>query len=157
MEEQKLRGQSFGTLALLAAQFILGMVLNLFVTLPRTHPGQQGNYFVRSGHTFGWAITVGGGVALFLHVLVALVLLGSSISLFVRAVKSHKQFWIWVSGIGLLGILAAFSNGLAFLDFNHDSSSFIMAMGYILATVSYGMGVFLGPTTQASQRQKMIH
>lgn len=154
--QTKLRLQSIGLLSMLALQFILGMILNLFVTLPNKHPGQMGNYFVRSGHSFAWAISFGGGVALFLHVLIAVGLLTGSIAFVVRAAKAHSKRWLWVSSVGLLGIFTAFSHGLAFLDFNKDIDSFIMAMGYIVATVSYVAGIFieLGLTTTAKKSAK---
>lgn len=138
----KLRRQSITLLAMLALQFILGMILKLFVTLPAKHPGQVGNYYVRSGHSFIWAITLDGGIALFLHVLVAIGLLAHSIIFVIRAVKLGDKRWIWVGAIGLIGILAAFSNGLSFLDFNKAFSSFIMALGYIIATLAYATGIF---------------
>jgi hypothetical protein len=140
--QSDLRKQSIGLLNMLALQFILGMILNLFVTIPAKHPGQTGNYFVRSAHSFAWAISIGGGVTLFLHVLVAIGLLFGSIAFVVRATKAHSKLYMWVSIVGLVGILAAFSNGLSFLDFNKDFSSFIMAMGYILATIAYVTGIF---------------
>lgn len=140
--QARLRRQSITLLAMLALQFILGMILNLFVALPSKHPGQDGNYFVRSGHSFAWAITFGGGVTLFLHVLVAIGLLVHSIFFIFRAVKLGSKHWIWTGAIGLVGIMAAFSNGLSFLDFNKDFSSFIMAMGYIVATIAYAVGIF---------------
>jgi hypothetical protein len=141
--QTKLKHQSIGLLNGLALQFILGMMLNLFTTLPNKHPGQTGNYFVRSGHSFGWAITLGGGLTLFLHVIVAIGLLLGSTAFVVRAAKAHSKLWLWVSSIGLIGILTAFSHGLAFLDFNNDVESFIMAMGYIVATVAYVTGIFI--------------
>jgi hypothetical protein len=145
------RQQSIALLNMLALQFILGMILNLFVNLPSKHPGQSGNYFVRSAHSFGWAITLGGGIALFLHVLVAIGLLVGSIAFTVLAIKKRDTFWVWVSTVALLGILAAFSNGLSFLDFNHNLNSFIMAMGYILATISYVTGIFQPQQKPAKQ------
>ncbi len=140
--QSKLRRQSIILLSMLALQFILGMILNLFVTLPNKHPGQVGNYFVRSGHSFAWAITLGGGITLFLHVLVAIGLLAHSIIFIVRAVKLKSKRWIWVGAIGLIGIMTAFSSGLSFLDFSKASNSFIMAMGYVIATVAYAAGTF---------------
>lgn len=151
--QAKLKQQCIGLLNMLALQFILGMILNLFVTLPNKHPGQSGNYFIRSSHNFAWAISLGGGVTLFLHVLVAIGLLLGSIAFVVRAVKAHSKLWIWVSGIGLIGILTAFSHGLAFLDYNNDVESFIMAMGYIVATVAYVTGIF----TELQLKAKHTH
>ena len=148
----QLRQRSLILLILLAAQFVLGMLLNVFVTLPAKHPGQSGNYFVRSGHSFGWAITLGGGVVLFLHVLVAIGLLVNSLILLIQAVKAHHTLWGWIATVGLVSILAAFSNGLAFLDFNRSISSFIMAMGYIMATTAYTAGLCI--TFSTSQRAR---
>lgn len=138
----KLKLQGIGLLNGLALQFILGMILNLFTTLPNKHPGQTGNYFARSSHSFGWAITLGGGVTLFLHVIIAIGLLLGSFAFIIRAAKAHSKLWLWVSSIGFIGIITAFSHGLAFLDSNSDVDSFIMAMGYIVATVAYIVGIF---------------
>lgn len=149
----KLKHQAIGLLNGLALQFILGMILNMFVTLPSKHPGQTGNYFVRSGHSFGWAITFGGGLTLFLHVIVAIGLLLGSVAFIVRAAKAHSKLWLWVSSVAFIGIITAFSHGLAFLDFNNDVDSFIMAMGYIVATVAYVTGIF----TELQAKSKKAH
>jgi hypothetical protein len=133
----KLRGQALGLLSMLAVQFILGMILNLFVQLPKTHPGISGGYLSRSIHGFGWAITIGGGIALFLHVIVAIGLLLGSFSLLVRAAAAKSGSWLLTSIIGALGVLAALTNGLAFLGYNSDVNSFVMAVGFIVAAVSY--------------------
>lgn len=140
--QTKLRHQGIGLLNGLALQFILGMILNMFVNIPSKHPGQTGNYFVRSGHSLSWAITLGGGVTLFLHVIIAIGLLLGSTAFIIRATIAHSKLWLWVSSIGFIGIITAFSHGLAFLDFNKDVDSFIMAMGYIVATVAYVTGIF---------------
>lgn len=151
--QTKLKHQAIGLLNGLALQFILGMILNMFVSLPAKHPGQSGNYFVRSGHSFGWAITLGGGVTLFLHVIIAIGLLLGSAAFIVRAAKAHSKLWLWVSSIGFVGIITAFSHGLAFLDFNNDVDSFIMAMGYIVATIAYVSGIF----TELQAKSKNAH
>jgi hypothetical protein len=146
MDIKELKKRSFGLLIMLGIEFVVGMALNLFANLPDNHPGSTGslNYFVRSLHSYGWAITIGGGAALFLHVLIGTGLLFGSIVLLVFAVKSHMKTWIWLSALGLFGILMAFSNGLSFLDYNHDLSSFLMAMGFLLATGSYTASLIIG-------------
>ncbi len=56
-----------------ALQFVIGMVLNLFVTLPDKHPGANGaEYFATSLTSLGWALSFGGGWALFTHAAIAL-------------------------------------------------------------------------------------
>ncbi|MBX4197109.1 hypothetical protein KW801_00955, partial [Candidatus Saccharibacteria bacterium] len=87
MKEARLWGQSLGLLIMLATQFILGMVLNLFVDLPKANPGTTGNFGSRAIHGFIWAISTGGGIALLLHVLVAVGLLLGSLSLILRALS----------------------------------------------------------------------
>jgi uncharacterized membrane protein HdeD (DUF308 family) len=139
----RFRQHSLVMLIMLAAQYILGMILNLFVALPDKHPGQSGNYFVRSAHSFGWAVTLGGGVVLFLHVLLGVGLIVRGIIMLVDAARNRSVPWIWVGAVGLLGIAVAFTNGLSFLDFNRDADSFIMAMGYVVATAAYFAGLFM--------------
>jgi len=137
MDTAKLRGQSFGLLIMLAVQFALGMALNLFVKLPKAHPGQTGGYFARTVHGFGWAITNGGGIVLILHVIVAIGLLLASLALLARAIASQSRSWTVAGLIGFLGIVAALTNGLAFIGYNSDITSYVMAMGFIVAAVSY--------------------
>lgn len=141
----RFRQHSLVMLIMLAVQYVLGMILNLFVTLPDKHPGQSGNYFIRSEHSFGWAVTLGGGLVLTLHVLLGVGLIVRGIIMFVDVVRNRSTPWIWISIIGLIGITGAFSNGLSFLDFNRDLNSFIMAVGYIVATASYFAGLFMMP------------
>lgn len=49
MERASLRPHAVGVLILLGVQFLAGMILNLFVQLPASHPGTTGGgYFGRS-------------------------------------------------------------------------------------------------------------
>jgi hypothetical protein len=139
--ELRIRGQSFGLLSMLAIQFVLGMILNLFVTLPKTHPGQTGNYFSRSVYGFEWAISNGGGIVLLLHVVVAIALLLASLSLVVRTINAKSSYWIVISIIGAIGVIVALTNGLAFIGYDSDVASFVMAIGFIVAGVAYGYGL----------------
>lgn len=146
--EAKLHGQSIGLLSMLGIQFVLGMILNLFVKLPVSHPGTSGNYWARSWHSFVWALSTAGGIALLLHVLVAIGLLVGSILLIVRAYRANNTAWEIVSIIGLVGVLAALTNGLAFLDYNQDASSFVMAIGFMIAATAYSIAAtFAVPKT----------
>jgi hypothetical protein len=140
----KIQGQSFGLLIMLAIQFILGMILNLFVSLPKTYPGQTGNYFSRAVHGFGWAISNGGGIVLLLHVVVAILLLLASLSLMIRTAYAKNGFWVGISIVGAIGVILALTNGLAFIGYDSDVASFVMAMGFITATLAYGTGLAWG-------------
>ena len=143
--QKRFRTLTVVVLGLLMLQFVLAMILNLFVKLSDTHPGYTGSYeyFSRSGHSYIWAITNGGGIALWLHALVGTGLLIGSVALLVCAIVAHHKRMIWVSSLGLLGIFGAFGNGLSFLDYNHEFSSFIMAIGFLVAFSSYAIGLTL--------------
>src|SRR5437764_9678868 len=99
-KQEQMRRQAIGLLSMLGIQFILGMILNSFVTLPKTHTGTTGNYFSRAVHGFGWAVSNGGGIILLLHVIVAIGLLLGSLSLLIRAISLKSQSWITGAVIG---------------------------------------------------------
>jgi len=62
-------------LLLLATQFLVGIVVNLFVTIPDAHPGAQASeYFSGVAQGVSWAI-IGGALPLQAHVLIGLLLL----------------------------------------------------------------------------------
>ena len=62
-------------IAALLAQFVLGMAVNLFVTIPAHHPGASpNNYFVGAGHSVGWVIT-SGLLPLAAHVILGILLI----------------------------------------------------------------------------------
>src|SRR6266567_146193 len=87
----RLSGNAFGGVVLLTAQFLLGMALNLFITLPRSHPGSNPNdYFSGSLQSVVWAL--GSGIWLLLiHVIVAVL---------ISPMRSHWLSRPYVSGDG---------------------------------------------------------
>jgi len=155
MDELRLRGQSLGLLSMLAIQFILGMILDLFVELPKQHAGTTGGFFSRALHGFIWALSSGGGIVLTLHVLVAIGLLLGSIGLIIRSAVLGSKFWLSISIAGALGIFTALTNGLAFIGYSNDVNSFVMAIGFIVTTVAYTTGLAAGdnPFKQTSLRK----
>jgi len=123
MDNTVLRRQSLGLLTMLSVQFILGMILNLFVELPKN---------ASLGSTLSH-----GGIVLALHILVAIGLLLGSITLIFRSATAHSKSWLIASIIGALSIFVALTNGLAFIFNNDDVTSFIMAIGFIVAAAVY--------------------
>jgi hypothetical protein len=122
---------------MLVVQFILGMILDLFVELPKAHAGTSGDFISRSLHGFIWAVSSGGGIVLTLHAIVAIGLVLGSIRLIVRAAALQSKSWLVISVVGALGIFVALTNGLAFIGYSNDVNSFVMAMGFITAAVAY--------------------
>lgn len=108
---------------LLLAQFVLGMAVNLFVTIPSPHhPGAHpSNYFTGSARSIGWAIPH-GGVWLAAHVSLGLALVLGGIVTITLATRSGNRVAMGTSALGGAAILGAAFNGASFLDFNQDYS-----------------------------------
>jgi|GEM_PF-599936 len=136
----QLRGQLM--VGLLIAQYILGMVLDIFVDLPVTHPGSSGGtYLSRTWDGFIWALT-SGGPALASHVGTATLLVLGGIATLGFAVAGHSKVWIIAASFGLLGVVLALLNGIEFINTGQDKHSFAMAMAFMIALVSYGAGLY---------------
>jgi hypothetical protein len=134
----------YGLMGLFVLQFILGMTLNLFVNLPKAHPGTTGGYGSRAIHGYGWALTNGGGIALTIHAWIALGMLAAAIAILVFAIKSRVKSWIIAASIGLVFIISAFINGLNFINLGgHNANSMAMAISYIVAFSTYGIGLYI--------------
>lgn len=130
-------------LLLLAAQFLVGMLVNLFVVVPANHPGAHpSEYF--SGVVTG-VLWVLGNATLWLrvHAIIGLALFLAAIILLVLAIVSRRRAWIIASIFGLLGIVAAGFNGASFLNYGEDFSSLFMSIGFLLAVIPYMIGVYV--------------
>lgn len=125
-----------GLLVLLVIQFTVGMYLNFYTELPDTHPGTTGSY----APSIPWALAGHAGLALAIHVTVWILLTLGAIAALVRGIISRRKALIIGTSLGLLFILMAGSGGLTFLNRGgNDRESFMMAIGFILAFVAYGI------------------
>ena len=127
---------------LLIAQYILGMTLDLFTTLPKTHPGMSGPYLNQLWDGFCWALVGGGGPALASHVGTATLLVLGGIATLGFAIAGRNKTWIIAASFGLLGIVLALLNGIEFINTGLDKHSFAMAMAFMIALISYGAGLY---------------
>ncbi len=128
-------------LILLAAQFLIGMLVNLFVQVPSVHPGTNApEYFSGVAQGVFWAL-FNAQWQLLIHVVVGLLLFILSIVLLVLAIISRQRRWITVSVLGFLGIVAAGFNGASFMNYGHDFSSLLMSVGFLLAAIPYTIGI----------------
>jgi hypothetical protein len=125
--------RSTGILMMLMIEFVLGMITNLYVTLPSHHPGAgSGPYF--SGALTGvlWSL-VSGIPALVLHVVMGILLLVAAVELLVRSVRIRHTVAIGLSALALAGIILAGFNGASFLKYELNISSMLMSVGFALA------------------------
>ena len=142
MHDSAYRARTIGTLVLLAIQFSAGMFLNLFVVLPTTHPGSTGDeYFSRSFTSLMWALSLGGGVPLFIHALLGSFIAVIAIAVFVMSLAQRARGWRWVWGLTALFTFGAFFNGMSFVDYGEDFSSAIMAGLWLGAVISLVSGL----------------
>jgi hypothetical protein len=151
MARQRMRDQFFGSMILLVIQFLLGMAVNLFVTIPTHHPGANPpEYFSGVVQSVTWAI-LHGNILLILHASLGLLLVLNAFGLLVAAIRTRSRDLIVVTSFGAFGVLAAGFNGGSFLNYNQDFSSMIMAIFFAWAVVSYAVGLLVtGRTTAES-------
>ena len=120
-----LRGNCMGAAVLLIVQFGLGIAVNLYVTLPKHKP---------------FFSTVFGSALLAAHVIVAVVLLGASISALVRAIRARRV--IVPTAVGFTAVLTAVIAGAAFTGNQNAGASLAMALATAVAMFSYLAAIF---------------
>ncbi len=130
-------------LLLLAAQFLVGMVVNLFVVVPANHPGTKApEYF--SGVVTGVLWVLGHGTLwLLIHAIIGLSLFLASLIVLGLSIASRRRAWIISSIFGLLGIVAAGFNGASFLNYSENFSSLLMSIGFLVAVIPYTIGIYV--------------
>lgn len=129
-------------LLLLVAQFLVGTVVNLFVNIPKDHPGARpSEYFSGSLQSVNWALSSSGLPWLEGHAGIGVLLFLAAIALLLVAIRSGRRGQVIAAAFGLAGIIAAGFNGASFLDFNEDFSSMLMSGGFALAVAAYVLGL----------------
>jgi hypothetical protein len=136
----------------LVVQFLLGMAVNLFVTIPLNHPGANPpEYFSGVVQSVTWAL-LHGHILLILHAALGLVVLAFGIRILVSAIRSRERGLIAASSIGAVAILGAGFNGGSYLNYHQDFSSMIMASFFAIAVVAFVAGLYLTAEPEARPR-----
>jgi hypothetical protein len=142
------------TLVTLVAQFLLGMAVNLFVVIPKDHPGSNPpEYFSGVAQSVTWAI-LHGQLFLVLHVVLGLVLAVNAVGLLIRAIQWRTRSMLLTTGFGAIGVIGAGFNGGSYLNYHEDFSSMIMSAGFAVAVVSYLAGLYLLPRSSISSETR---
>jgi heme A synthase len=127
---QKLRGHAIGLLGLLAVQYVLGMLSNLFVSFPEHNSDwQQWEYAKQQ-------------LLVMSHIVVGMLLLVGTIVLLVRAIQTHDKAWKISAGLGFGSILLAIISGSEFISSQSDSYSLVMSLFFLTAVMSLGWGIY---------------
>ena len=139
----RLLAVNFAACLLLLIQYLLGMAVNLYVTIPGRHPGGAGasNYFAGLASGLAWVIPDGPAWAA-AHAAFGLALV---LAAFAGIALSRRAGRVATSAsvLGALAILGAGFNGMSFLNYGHAFSSMIMAGLWALALACYVTGMFL--------------
>jgi hypothetical protein len=137
MKETRFHATLAFALGALIIQFLLGMAVNLFVTIPTDHPGANPpEYFGGVVTSVSWAI-LHGGLWLTLHAVWGLLLVLAALGTLVQAIGLRGGGRITLAALGFVGVLAAGFNGGSFLNYHADFSSMLMAVGLALAMSAY--------------------
>jgi hypothetical protein len=130
----RLRTSSFGAVAMLIIQFILGIIYNLYGTAP----------------TSTKSVGLFSSPDLALHVIVGILLVIAGIGQLIRAVGTRHRLAISMSAVGLLAILAAFGAGLGFSSSGTAGASLGMSLAFAVALACYVVLIFALPSSGAS-------
>lgn len=150
---QKFRGSVLGMLSMLIAQFLLGMAVNLFVTITRDHPGANAHeFFGGAVRSIFWASTQ-GPLVLILHAILGILLAINSVVVLIQSFRLSSTSTRVFAALGVVGIIAAGFNGASFLNYNHNVNSYLMSVGFALAAAAYTQLLFVLPPVAPTSRQ----
>jgi hypothetical protein len=132
-----LRGNTFGVLAMLIVQFAIGVVVNLYATIPARDKG-SGIF-----GAIGRALTNGPG-SLATHAGLGVLIVLAAVALVVRSIVARHTASIVLSVLGLAAITSAALNGARFVaDGGPASASLAMALSTAVAMLCYAAGLLL--------------
>ena len=130
----RLRMSSFGLVTMLIIEYILGTIYSLYGTMP----------------TAKKSIGLFSSPVLALHVIVAVLLLIAAVMQLVRAVGARHRPTIWMSAVGLAGILAAAFAGLGFTGSGAAGASLGMAIAFAISLASYVVIIVVLPANSTT-------
>jgi hypothetical protein len=147
---RRLRVTALSMVVLLVAQFVAGIVANLYVKVPATIPGTKAGK-----PDIPWALAH-GPVDLRIHVSLALLLVAAGLVMAGLGIATRRAAWIILTVIGVLMILWAFAGGLGFLgDSTDNGSSLQMALGFMGAFLSYATAFYITRTSDTSRVDRL--
>jgi len=128
---------------LLLVQYLLGMVVNVYVVLPGKHPGANaGDYFSGAAAGLAWLITDGPAWAA-AHAAFGMAIAAAAIAAVALAWRQGGTAAKAASVTGALAVIGAGFNGASFVNYGQAFSSMIMAGLWALALACYLTGAIL--------------
>jgi heme A synthase len=140
---RSLRWNLLAAILLVLTQAGLGIIVNLYVSVPSHHPGAHpSNYFSGSLQSLGWALAHGAAM-LSVHAALGIVLVVLAVYLAVATWRSGRVAVRAWCALGCLLVIGAGFNGASFLDFNNNISSLLMAILAFAAIACYSVALTL--------------
>jgi hypothetical protein len=130
----RLRISSLGAVTMLIIEFVLGIIYNLYGTAP----------------TAKKSIGLFSSPVLALHVILAVLLLIAAIGQLIRAIGTRHRLSVWMSALGLVGILGAGFAGLGFTGNGAAGASLGMALAFAVSLAAYVVLVFALPSSSTT-------
>jgi hypothetical protein len=131
----RLRRASLAVLVLLLAEYVLGMYVNLYVTVPAAD----------HGHSVGSAIS-NGPVILSAHAVIGLLLGVSALAVLVLSVIARRPSVIAVSAVGLIALAVASMAGSSFTSSGTAADSMAMSVMTGVGLLCYAANLYLLPS-----------
>jgi hypothetical protein len=125
----RLRMSSFGLVAMLILEFVLGIIYNLYGTAPTAHK----------------SIGLFSSPDLALHVILGILLFLAAVMQVIRAVGTRHRLAMSLSAVGLVAIIGAGSSGLGFAGNGDAGSSLGMSLLFAVALACYVVLVLVLP------------
>jgi hypothetical protein len=130
----RLRLSSLGLATMLILQFILGIIYALYGTAPS--PGKSVGLF--------------SSPVLALHVILFFLLVIAAVGQLIRAVGIRHRLTLWMSAVGLLGILAAGFAGIGFIGNGDAGASLGMSLAFAVSLAAYVVLIFALPSSSST-------
>jgi hypothetical protein len=129
--------------ALLLIQYLLGMIVNVYVVVPSRHPGTgAGGYFSKAAAGLAWLITDGPAWAA-AHAALGMALAAAALAAIAFAWRAGGTASRATAVTGALAVIGAGFNGVSFVNYGRAFSSMIMAGLWALALACYLTGAIL--------------
>jgi hypothetical protein len=130
----RVRRGSLAALVLVVAEYLIGMYVNLFVTIPRAD----------HGHSVGSAIANGPAI-LATHAVIGLLLGLMALGVLVQAVMARHPGAIAASAAGLFALAFASAAGASFTSSGHPADSMAMSVLTGVGLLCYVANLYLLP------------
>ena len=135
----RLRRGSLAALVLVVAEYVIGVYVNLYVTVPTADHGRN----------LGTAIS-NGPALLSVHAVVGLLLGLAALGVLVQSIMARRRIVVAASAVGLLALAFASVAGTGFVRTGDTSASMAMAALTGIALLCYAVNLYV--LSQAGRR-----